>query len=712
MVKNVVVVDIVWLTLLLILFLFFCFLFFCFLFFVFFLIVCLQLFVSLFCFFSYRNSLDSRRARTATIVVSQESGLMAPGIVPRRRRGPMTAPGESNVAVVAAEAAVNASGDEIAAPTAELHDPTCVVSSVLAVLRRHRMHSGVQVMGILALCSLSLDYGMQVRVAGLGGVQVVLAGMGLHAAHRVVQEHGCRALANLSVTGVNKPIIAQQGGVAAILAAMRRHAKAAVGGTGTGGGAGLTSTAPLTRGASIARGWAKLRQLVRHYRIQEFGARCLCNLAMNPSVQDDIIERGGIGVVCNAMRILRDFRGVQEYGIRCLCNLAFLEHNARLVCDAGGAQAVLDAMRTHMSNPIIQELGARAIVNMSHAGDNGIRIVQDGGITVLLTACHRHMHNVHVAAPCLSALANIGVRAPPAAKIMTANDAHALAAEVAARASASRVEGLDAAVARAGAGPGVISSSSPSPSPSPSRPGPAGAGHSTTAATTAATRPGQANDPLSDSMIAHDGFASAAAAVDAAANRIDNVNDNDDAVSRPRSDENTGDGDSSRPELGDAAASRGPAEGATAADLVSIQGTSATAAPPSSANKRPDVMSPAQTQDMETMMARFASVRGGATGADVGDDVATNTLIAAASRVVAVVTGDPTALERALHAASNRLRRQAMPGVAVAVDPLIDETVAEIHAAAAGGTGRWENPTLAPRDLCPEVDPEVMLRDG
>jgi hypothetical protein len=268
---------------------------------------------------------------------------------------------------------------------------------VISLLRRHSFSAGVQVKAIQALGFLTMHGENQVRIARLGAIPAILSSMYLHLGHRLVQKNGCRVLSNLAIAAVNMPIIAECGGIEAILSAMSRQAKGAANGgalqklmeikrldTGAvtlveaapananaGASANATSSSAAISSSiasSTSRGsqlWRKLGSTIANFRIQEYGARCLSNMATNQDNALRIVSLGGVQRLCTALLFLKDFRAVQEYCLRALCSLAFF--SAEAIVLTGASRVIIEAMKNpaHRRDLTIQDVSLRTLANLA-----------------------------------------------------------------------------------------------------------------------------------------------------------------------------------------------------------------------------------------------------------------------------------------------------------------------------------------------------------
>lgn len=173
-----------------------------------------------------------------------------------------------------------------------------------------------------------------------------------------------------------------------------------------GGSVGSGAGGHTSRHRSGAQLWQRLGRQISNFKIQEYGCRCLANMANEESNAAKIISVGGVPRLLSSLVFLRDFSRTAEYGLAALANLAFFEGNANVIISEGGARVIADVMNAHRSNARIQELALRCVVNLAICVDHVIVLRSVGLASLTVAAGSAYIGTLAVAEQSLKALVN------------------------------------------------------------------------------------------------------------------------------------------------------------------------------------------------------------------------------------------------------------------------------------------------------------------
>ena len=156
------------------------------------------------------------------------------------------------------------------------HSKNNNLEAVVAAMRAHSGHAGVQEAGCRALWNMTLNDGNKVKAGGAGAIEAVVAAMRAHSGYAGVQEAGCSALRNMTANDGNRLKAGGAGAIEAVVAAMRAHSG--------------------------------------HAGVQEAGCRALWNMTLNDGNKVKAGAAGAIEAVVAAMRAHGSNANIQQCG--------------------------------------------------------------------------------------------------------------------------------------------------------------------------------------------------------------------------------------------------------------------------------------------------------------------------------------------------------------------------------------------------------------
>ncbi|KAK3239823.1 hypothetical protein CYMTET_50280 [Cymbomonas tetramitiformis] len=252
-----------------------------------------------------------------------------------------------------------------------------VVYAVIGALRTHAAHSGVQENGCRVLKNLAINKDNQVKVAAVGGIEVVIEALHRHRDHIGVQEKGCRALVNLAATPRTAlPLVLLYMDVVspswllhhrdaweaatpwAMTRRLLRH--------GRWPGTWMLGTADRKScGQSCGKRGAKLplRFATAASEIADEGVLEGCGR----SVQAKVVEKGGVEAVVQTLRTHGSHSSVLEQACRVVKNLALHPDACTRLVDTDVVLALASGMKVNARHAGVQEQACWALTNIAHA---------------------------------------------------------------------------------------------------------------------------------------------------------------------------------------------------------------------------------------------------------------------------------------------------------------------------------------------------------
>jgi len=155
---------------------------------------------------------------------------------------------------------------------------------------------------------------------------------------------------------------------------------------------------------------ATMRGLPDDVRIQESGCEVLAILARLEQLQQAIATRGGIAVICEALKKHEAETGIQRKGCRALANMAEWEATRAAIRSEGGIPLVVNGMRYHVQHPEVGEQGCAAIANLALDEENRTEVARCDGVKACIAGLKLHQSHPGIQAYGLGALGNLAVQ--------------------------------------------------------------------------------------------------------------------------------------------------------------------------------------------------------------------------------------------------------------------------------------------------------------
>lgn len=209
-----------------------------------------------------------------------------------------------------------------------------------------------------------------IKVAALGGIELVLQAMRFHSGSLSLQRDSLITLRNLAYTSEYQVSIAAAGGIEMVL-----H---------------------------------KLVAFIHDPGLLEQASHALGNLALNLDNDLRIASLGGIEIVLDAMRAFPKERPLQRECSRTLGNLALHSRNHEQLVTLGSVELLMVAMSTHPSHDLLRQ-SAWALGNLASSPDNQAVITSLGGVDRLLDAMKVRPQEPEMLRECSRAIGNLAV---------------------------------------------------------------------------------------------------------------------------------------------------------------------------------------------------------------------------------------------------------------------------------------------------------------
>jgi hypothetical protein len=204
------------------------------------------------------------------------------------------------------------------------------IEGVVATLRAHPAHAGVQKCGLAVLSNMTHDTTICVKLMRVGAVQLAVTAAHAHTdADALVS--AMAVIHNVTIhDNARKELAGSVGAVEAVVGAMQMHGS--------------------------------------HAGIQEAGCTTLLNLCLDQGVPSNVTKAGKAGAVEALVAALKAFHSneeIQDCGCLALADLIAGEHlSLRKNATAGGLETVLTLLQQHGSNPRVMGSAARALCVM------------------------------------------------------------------------------------------------------------------------------------------------------------------------------------------------------------------------------------------------------------------------------------------------------------------------------------------------------------
>eukprot|EP00927_Polykrikos_kofoidii_P023239 TRINITY_DN2146_c0_g1_i1.p1 TRINITY_DN2146_c0_g1~~TRINITY_DN2146_c0_g1_i1.p1 ORF type:complete len:1151 (-),score=166.89 TRINITY_DN2146_c0_g1_i1:125-3577(-) len=144
-------------------------------------------------------------------------------------------------------------------------------------------------------------------------------------------------------------------------------------------------------------------------RIQEVGCEVLSVLGRLEILQDPIIGKGGIRVICAALKNFEADTGIQRKGCRAFANIGEFVPGRTAIRTEDGISRIVASMKYHAVHPEVGEQGCAAFANLALDEMNRKEIAKCDGVLAVLAGLRSHQNHPGIQAYGLGALGNLAV---------------------------------------------------------------------------------------------------------------------------------------------------------------------------------------------------------------------------------------------------------------------------------------------------------------
>ena len=106
-------------------------------------------------------------------------------------------------------------------------------------------------------------------------------------------------------------------------------------------------------------------------------------LARLEEMQEEIIGKGGVALICLALKSFQADTGIQRKGCRAFANLGEFQTSREAIRREGGIELIVLGMKYHVSHPEVGEQGCAALANLALDEANRSHIAQNEGVNAV-----------------------------------------------------------------------------------------------------------------------------------------------------------------------------------------------------------------------------------------------------------------------------------------------------------------------------------------
>jgi len=143
-------------------------------------------------------------------------------------------------------------------------------------------------------------------------------------------------------------------------------------------------------------------------RVQEAGCEVLSVLALMEELQDALLQKGVVPVLCAASKGWMNDTLIQRKACRAFANLAEYSDMCDEIREKGGIACIIESMRYHVGHPEVGEQGCAALANLALNEQNRLEVARMDGVKAVLAGLRQHAHP-GIQAYGLGALGNLAV---------------------------------------------------------------------------------------------------------------------------------------------------------------------------------------------------------------------------------------------------------------------------------------------------------------
>jgi len=144
-------------------------------------------------------------------------------------------------------------------------------------------------------------------------------------------------------------------------------------------------------------------------RMQESGCEVLSIIGRFDALQEPLIQKQAITVICNAIRQFQSDTGVTRKACRAIANMAEHPVSRSPIRQHGVIEVIVNAIKYHAAHPEVGEQGCAAIANLALDEDNRKEVARVGGAEAVLAGLHAHQQHPGIQAYGVGALGNLAV---------------------------------------------------------------------------------------------------------------------------------------------------------------------------------------------------------------------------------------------------------------------------------------------------------------
>ncbi|CAK8997030.1 Protein aardvark (Suppressor of amiB protein 16) [Durusdinium trenchii] len=332
------------------------------------------------------------------------------------------------------------------------------IDCIIAAMVKYHEHQGVQMSGAYALGMVAGGDDAKAAVISAKGIEALVAAMYWHPTDQHVNEQASAALSILCESDRGKSILAQTLVVAWMAEAKDDQSSAEIIATSMRGLyhvantlkqiaklvaiAGLDETMnPGSESIGVAFYVLKaivtlaypypppqmltlcgtlLDLVIAIMKLFPSGCEVLSVLARLEEMQEPIISKGGISLICTALKAFQADTGIQRKGCRAFANLGEFQVSREAIRREGGIELIIYGMKYHVSHPEVGEQGCAALANLALDEGNRSHIAQNEGVNAVLAGLRLHQNHPGIQAFGLGALGNLATAEDNCAVILKA----------------------------------------------------------------------------------------------------------------------------------------------------------------------------------------------------------------------------------------------------------------------------------------------------